>query len=104
MFLKGLLAGKVFERFSALLQSNCLFGTLVSFCDIHGLVRLLVDTLSLHVVKLAVDILAEVFSLDTLPLITIELYGVKSEADLLSSELTVLAKGVEANDVLDLGG
>ena len=59
---------------------------------------------SFHIVNLAVNIGAEVFSFNALPFVFVALSAVKGELDLLLGELTVLAHRVQADDILDFLG
>lgn len=60
------------------------------------------DSLGIHIVKLAIDICSQIFCLNTLPFVTVETNSVQSIPDLFWSKLTVLTKGVQAYDMLDL--
>jgi len=55
-----------------------------------------------HIIELSVDVLTQVCFLDTLPFILVQLDCVKCVLDLLGSELAVLSKRVQADDVLNL--
>ena len=63
-----------------------------------------VETLSIHIIELTVDVKSKVSLLDAFPLVTVELGCVKSETDLLLSELSVLAKCVHADHILNFLG
>lgn len=95
---------ELIHRFLAFLVSSCFLSTFLSLSGIKSIVYLPIDLLTLHVLQLAINISAQVLVLDTLPLATVLLASVKSTADLLFSELTVLSHRVEAHDVLNFLG
>ena len=96
--------GKLIEGLFALLIVGCELSSLVSLCNVEGLMDFLEELFSFHVIQLSINICAEVFVLDALPLVSVILGAVKSEFDLLWSELSVLAHSIQADNILQFFG
>ena len=62
------------------------------------------ELFSIHVIQLTINICAEVFVLDALPLVSVILGALESECNLLWSELTVLAHSIQADNKLQFFG
>jgi hypothetical protein len=69
---------------------------------ILGLVELLVRLIGLNLLHLLGDVGGQVFAFSFLPLVAVLLHSAKSVKALFFSQLTVLAKSVNANDELNL--
>ena len=69
---------------------------------ILGLLELLVRLIGLNLLHLLGDVGGQVFAFSFLPLVAVLLHSAESVKALFFSQLTVLAKSVNANDELDL--
>ena len=86
----------------AFLLGGRFLGAFLGLSNIKGLVGLLVELFSLHILKFAVDIVCEVLFLNALPLVAVSLCRVEGETDLILRELAVLAERVQTHHVLHL--
>ena len=80
-------------------MSCSLFSTFLSFCSIQSLIYFFVDTVRFHAANLSIDILLQVFFLNSFPFISVELDGFKGIFHLIRSELSILTHSVEANNI-----
>lgn len=102
MLFNGLSFLELIHRFLTFLLSCRLFSSLLCSCNVESLIRFFVDTLSVHIVHLALNVFAQVLLFDALPLVAVKLCRVQSVLDLFLSELSVLAHRVQAHNILNL--